>query len=182
MRSLAVFFLISAGAYVAICALFYLQQDRLLFIGARPVTPPSDPRVQEIEHVVGGVRLRGVRVLAEEDDPVVLLYFGGNAEPAVANAASMLTLGSVTAYLIDYRGYGDSAGSPSETALRSDALAHFDWVRGQHPKSRVAILGRSLGRNKVNADTKGANRPGGRFPDGSHSKRPQGTQVLIFLD
>ena len=145
MRPLAFFLLISAGAYLSICALFYLQQDRLLFIGARPVTPPSDPRVQRIEHVVAGVSLRGVRVRAQEDEQVVLVYFGGNAEPVVANVRPMLALASVTAYLIDYRGYGDSEGSPSEGGLRGDALARFDWVHDQHPKSRVAIVGRSLG-------------------------------------
>ncbi|NNL84229.1 MAG: hypothetical protein HKP27_01165, partial [Myxococcales bacterium] len=58
MRLLAVGLLIGAGAYLAICALFYLQQDRLLFIGARPVAPPSDARVHRIEHVVDGVGLR----------------------------------------------------------------------------------------------------------------------------
>jgi len=145
MKSIAMFFVISAGAYLAICALFYLQQDRLLFIGARPVTPPSDPRVHSIEHFVGGVSLRGVRVRAQEDEDAVLVYFGGNAEPVVANVWSMLALASVTAYLIDYRGYGDSGGLPSEGALRDDALARFDWVRDQHPKSRIAIVGRSLG-------------------------------------
>ncbi len=144
MRSLVVFLLIGAGVYVAVCALFYLKQDRLLFIGARPVAPLADPRVQAIENVVGGLRLRGVRVRAEEER-VVLVYFGGNAEPVAANAGAMLALREVTAYLIDYRGYGDSEGTPSEGALRGDALAHFDWIRKQHPKRRIAIMGRSLG-------------------------------------
>lgn len=145
MRPLAFFLLIGAGAYLFICVLFYLQQDRLLFIGASPVTPPSNPRVQRIEHVVAEVRLRGVRVRAQGDERVVLLYFGGNAEPVVANVRPMLALPSVTTYLIDYRGYGDSEGSPSEAAMRGDALARFDWVRDQHPKRRIAIVGRSLG-------------------------------------
>jgi pimeloyl-ACP methyl ester carboxylesterase len=144
MKSLALVCLITAGAYVAACALYYLQQDRLLFIGAGPVTPPSDPRIQPVEHVVNGLQLRGVRVLAQGGD-TVLLYFGGNAEPVVYNAPPMLRLETVTAYLIDYRGYGDSDGSPSERALREDALAHFDWIRMQHPQSRIVLVGRSLG-------------------------------------
>lgn len=57
----------------------------------------------------------------------------------------MLGLRSVTAYLIDYRGYADSDGTPSEPALRSDALAHFDWIRRQHPASPIVLFGRSLG-------------------------------------
>jgi pimeloyl-ACP methyl ester carboxylesterase len=144
MKFLAVVCLITAGVYVAVCALYYLQQDRMLFIGAGPVTPPSDPRIQPVAHVVNGLHLRGVRVLAQGGD-TVLLYFGGNAEPVVYNALPMLRLAEVTAYLIDYRGYGDSDGSPSERALRDDALAHFDWIRTLHPQSRIVLVGRSLG-------------------------------------
>lgn len=144
MRLLAALGLITAGAFVASCALYYLQQDRMLFIGARSVTPPSHPRIEPVEHVVNGLHLRGVRVLAHEGN-MVLLYFGGNAEPVVYNALPMLRLASATTYLIDYRGYGDSDGSPSERALRDDALAHFDWIRTQHPQSRFVLVGRSMG-------------------------------------
>lgn len=144
MRLLALVCLITAGAYVALCALYYLKQDQLLFIGAGPVTPPTDPRIQPVENVVNGLHLRGVRVGVQEGN-TVLLYFGGNAEAVVYNAWAMLRLAAVTAYLIDYRGYGDSEGLPSERALRDDALAHFDWIRRQHPESRIVLVGRSLG-------------------------------------
>jgi len=144
MRSLAFVLMIAAATYLVICGFYYLQQDRILFMGARSVAPPADPRVQPVERVVEGLHLRGVRVQAQEER-TVLLYFGGNAEPVVANAWPMLGLGSVTAYLIDYRGYGDSEGYPSEAALREDALAHVDWIRSQHPTSRIVLFGRSLG-------------------------------------
>ena len=60
--------------------------------------------------------MRGVRVGPDEreEERAVLLYFGGNAEPVVANAWAMLGLRFVTAYLVDYRGYGESEGRPSE--------------------------------------------------------------------
>lgn len=148
MKSLAVLCMIAIGVYLAACAFYFLQQHRLLFIGAGSVAPPSDPRIQPVEHVVDGLHLRGVRVLAQErarEGETVLLYFGGNAEPVVYNTIPMLRLANVTAYLIDYRGYGDSEGSASEAALRDDALAHFDWIRTQHPTSKVALMGRSLG-------------------------------------
>lgn len=144
MKFFAAAFVITALVYLSGCALYYLQQDRLIFIGARPIELPSDPRIEPITHVVDGVSLRGVRVLAQEGD-TVLLYFGGNAEPVGYNALAMLRLATVTAYLIDYRGYGDSDGRPSEGVLRSDALAHFDWVRSQHPQNRIVLVGRSLG-------------------------------------
>ena len=46
-------------------------------------------------------------------------------------------------YLVNYRGYGGSSGSPSEAAFVVDAEAVFDWVRARH--DRVAVIGRSLG-------------------------------------
>jgi pimeloyl-ACP methyl ester carboxylesterase len=48
-----------------------------------------------------------------------------------------------TVYLVAYRGYGASDGTPSERALFSDALALFDLARKRHVS--VAVVGRSLG-------------------------------------
>ncbi len=42
-----------------------------------------------------------------------------------------------------YRGYSGSAGSPSESALREDALQLYDRVARSHPE--VMLVGRSLG-------------------------------------
>ncbi|MFP4495300.1 MAG: alpha/beta hydrolase, partial [Halochromatium sp.] len=49
--------------------------------------------------------------------------------------------------IIDYRGYGRSAGTPSEPGLYRDATAAWDWltqVRGIPPEE-IVIFGRSLG-------------------------------------
>jgi len=73
-----------------------------------------------------------------------LLYFGGNAEDVAGNIAPFAAEFPDTAiYLVNYRGYGGSTGSPSEAALLADAEAVFDRVRAQH--ARVAVVGRSLG-------------------------------------
>lgn len=47
---------------------------------------------------------------------------------------------------IDYRGFGDSQGSPSEHGLATDARAAFDWLvsNGAAPQD-VLIVGHSLG-------------------------------------
>jgi pimeloyl-ACP methyl ester carboxylesterase len=46
-------------------------------------------------------------------------------------------------YLLNYRGFGGSGGSPSEEAIAEDALALFDQVYASHPQ--IAVVGRSLG-------------------------------------
>lgn len=47
---------------------------------------------------------------------------------------------------IDYRGFGDSEGTPSETGLMTDSRAAWDWLitNGANPKD-IVIVGHSLG-------------------------------------
>ena len=78
----------------------------------------------------------------------LVLYFGGNAEEvswmieeARAQAAGVSWL------LLDYRGYGQSGGAPSEKALVADALMLYDHAAtlpGVDPR-RIYAFGRSLG-------------------------------------
>lgn len=46
---------------------------------------------------------------------------------------------------IDYRGNGASTGTPSESGLRADARAAFDFVRAASPHAKIAVIGESLG-------------------------------------
>ncbi|KAG2219220.1 hypothetical protein INT45_004580 [Circinella minor] len=47
---------------------------------------------------------------------------------------------------IDYRGFGDSEGTPSEEGLRLDALATVDWLLQKNvTHDRISIIGHSLG-------------------------------------
>lgn len=73
-----------------------------------------------------------------------ILYFGGNAEAVTQNTADFSVLfPHHTVYLVNYRGYGGSTGTPSEAALYHDALATYDLITQQH--DTISILGRSLG-------------------------------------
>jgi pimeloyl-ACP methyl ester carboxylesterase len=62
-----------------------------------------------------------------------IIYFGGNAEK----------FSDYAVYLINYRGYGGSTGTPSESAIYSDALKVFDSIKLDHPST--VVMGRSLG-------------------------------------
>ena len=54
---------------------------------------------------------------------------------------------SLTVIACDYRGYGESTGSPTEAGLYQDtaALVHHFWHNIHRPTSRVLYWGRSLG-------------------------------------
>jgi len=47
--------------------------------------------------------------------------------------------------LVDYRGYGASAGSPSERKLVADALRWYDYAASELRPARSFAFGRSLG-------------------------------------
>ena len=85
--------------------------------------------------------------LAEQG--LVLLYCHGNAgnvSDRVPKAALFLRLG-LSVLLFDYRGYGKSAGSPSEEGTYCDAEAAWRWLTQvkRFPPDKIVIYGESLG-------------------------------------
>lgn len=73
-----------------------------------------------------------------------VIYFGGNAENVYANTSDFLQmLPDYTIYLVNYRGFGGSSGSPTESALFTDALNIYDQLSARH--SQISLVGRSLG-------------------------------------
>jgi len=48
-------------------------------------------------------------------------------------------------FMVDYRGYGDSQGEPSESALQQDALAAVEYCISRAQGAPVIIYGESLG-------------------------------------
>jgi uncharacterized protein len=76
--------------------------------------------------------------------PKILIYFGGNGERVSDSVSSLERCAPHhTLYLLYYRGYGQSTGSPSESGILNDAEALYQHVAGQHEK--VSVMGRSLG-------------------------------------
>lgn len=79
----------------------------------------------------------------------VLLFFHGNAGNISHRRDSIEIFHrlGLSVFIIDYRGYGNSEGSPDEQGLYKDAAAAWRYLtveRGYHPK-QVLIFGRSLG-------------------------------------
>ncbi|HKA19528.1 MAG TPA: alpha/beta hydrolase [Blastocatellia bacterium] len=83
------------------------------------------------------------------DTKIVVLWFHGNAGNISYRydmIRAMMDI-PVQVFIIDYRGYGKSEGTPSEKGLYLDAQAAWDYlisVRKIEPQ-RIVILGKSLG-------------------------------------
>lgn len=97
-----------------------------------------------------GVEIHGWWIPAAGSDACgTVLYFHGNAGSLVGRAflAGRLASEGFDAFLVDYRGYGRSEGSPDEDGLYRDARAawrHAVEDRGTPPE-RLAVAGHSLG-------------------------------------
>jgi len=73
-----------------------------------------------------------------------LIYFGGNGDAVQTMREDYAHWApDRTVYLLAYRGYGASDGTPGEAALFGDALALYDDVRTR--QQDIAVVGRSLG-------------------------------------
>ena len=76
--------------------------------------------------------------------PEAVVYFGGNAEDVSLNLPDFrAAFPGHSLFLMHYRGYGGSAGEPSEEGLFADGVALLDRVVAAHPN--VTLIGRSLG-------------------------------------
>jgi uncharacterized protein len=129
-------------------ATMYIAQDNLLFFPQPLVGPPRVARPVEglaVEREAG-VTVRGWLVIGAKPRAPLLIYYGGNAEELSWQMSEQWPADWSLA-LVNYRGYGESDGNPSETALFADALAVFDALarRPDVDRARIVLVGRSLG-------------------------------------
>lgn len=122
-----------------LCALLYLTQRSLIYypISSNALTD------QEVIWIENKHEKLKVIVLNKGNDNA-FIYFGGNAEDVSLNIPDFQAALSDTAiYLVNYRGYGGSTGTPSEKALFQDAIAIYDSISDKH--ASISVVGRSLG-------------------------------------
>jgi hypothetical protein len=139
-------------AYAGLCALAYLFQTRLVYFpGPAPRLTPGvfGLTFRELRLAArDGTELHGWFLPAAPAQDAVLVCHGnaGSIEDRIDLARAFLELGW-SVLLFDYRGYGASAGSPSEAGTYADAeaalehLAHGEGV----PAERTVLYGESLG-------------------------------------
>jgi fermentation-respiration switch protein FrsA (DUF1100 family) len=134
-------------------AVAWLAQDQLIFF-PQPIasTAHIGTEIAPIEIVANdGTRLHGWMRTAIATPAPAVLYFGGNAEEVSWTITERRWPLGWTIVAINYRGYGKSEGSPSETALVADALAIYDAIamRSDVDAKHIVAVGRSLGTGVV---------------------------------
>jgi hypothetical protein len=139
LRTLTLLLLLPLAAWLALCVLLFLGQRSQIYFPV-PESDRADAAATRLP--VDGAVLKVWSVA--RPGPRALVYFGGNAEDVAQNIPGFAAaFPGHSLYLVNYRGYGGSSGSPSEAALLADAEALFDRLRPRH--AEISVIGRSLG-------------------------------------
>jgi len=138
-RTLVSLVALIVAVYLVLCAaLFFFQRSLIYFPQPNAVSGSDSQLILSMPDAQISV------VTRERVGPRALIYFGGNAEDVSRNLPEFAeAFPGYAVYLLNYRGFGGSGGSPSEAAIAEDALALFDQVYASHPQ--IAVVGRSLG-------------------------------------
>ncbi len=142
---------------VAIAALIILVSCMEKQILYQPISYPEGnwniPEIKEEVHDVrfeteDGVELHGWWA-PRKDAKVTLLWFHGNAGNLTHRYQDFMMLRGLgcQVLIVDYRGYGRSEGSPSESGLYRDGRAAYRFLTEEKnvAPEELVILGRSLG-------------------------------------
>ena len=142
--------LILAGAYVFAASYIYFNQDWIIFARGydTPVRKVEDMKGAEPfkVQVENSVTLDGAYIKGRDSKSPLVLVFAGNSQDALVVAGNVhILLPNHDVIGVNYRGYANSEGLPSEKAVLADALVTFDQVREAFPNKEIVIYGQSLG-------------------------------------
>jgi pimeloyl-ACP methyl ester carboxylesterase len=128
-----------AVAYAGFCIVLYVTQRSFQYF-------PTPRRLGPTE--MAGTYQRGDTLLQltvrPHAGPGAVLYFGGNGEDVSSSVAPLIAaFPGREIVMLHYRGYGGSAGQPTEADIALDAQGLFDEVHARH--ADIIVIGRSLG-------------------------------------
>ena len=155
MRALLALLTGLALIYVAFGAVLYLFQGSMVFLANLPgraldATPADIGLLYEDVAIetTDGERLHGW-YLPAPDARGVLLFFHGNAGNISHRLESIMIFHrlGLDVLIVDYRGYGQSTGRPSERGTYRDGQAAWDYLVRERsvPPGNIVVFGRSLG-------------------------------------
>ncbi len=142
-----------AGVYAVLAGTLYFGQDKKVYHPSRSFesTPAAEGLAfEEVSFSAeDGVKLTAWWVPAEGAARGTVLFCHGNARNigSDVHVYKMFHTFGYDVLALDYRGYGQSEGKPSEQGTYRDARAAWDWLRGTKGKSArdIIVWGRSLG-------------------------------------
>jgi fermentation-respiration switch protein FrsA (DUF1100 family) len=155
MRTFSIAFISLFSIYGLFAALMFFFQGRLVHVPNFPSRELTATPIQiglDYQSVFftteDGITLHGWFLPAQQPRKT-LLFFHGNAGNISHRLTSLAIFNSLdlNVLIFDYRGYGRSAGKPSEEGLYRDAQAALDYLQTKRgiSLSETIFFGRSLG-------------------------------------
>lgn len=138
------------GIYIALCILLYIFQEKLLFFPQPLSLQYNKSKFKKYEIIIKhqGIILHGWLILQpiSEEKPL-MIYYGGNAQEVSGKLNLLEKINTNSFLLLNYQGYGNSQGKPSQKALFMDALYVIDWLHQEKDIAyeHMVLMGRSLG-------------------------------------
>ncbi len=191
MKPLFTALLFGALLYGAMVAFLWFRQESMLFLPGMPsrqlIASPADI----------GLRYEALRIptadgeeidawfVPAERERAVLLFFHGNAGNISHRLDSLRLFHGLglSVLIIDYRGYGQSTGRPSEHGTAEDARAAWRHLVEDRavPAERIIVFGRSLG-GAVATVLAAEHRPGGLIVESAFRSVPElAAEIYWFL-
>jgi len=174
--------------YFAICLLAYIFQAKLVFFPSSKIilNPKYINLVYEDLEIIteDNIRLHGWYIPSRLAQSSILICHGnaGNISHRLETIAMFHAL-NCNVLIFDYRGYGQSDGTPSENGTYLDAKAAFSLLhqKNKDDSCRLFIFGRSLG-SGIAAWLASNTKPDGVILESSFTTLPElGQQVYPFL-
>jgi fermentation-respiration switch protein FrsA (DUF1100 family) len=147
--------ILAAGIYGILCLFLFFTQAKLLYypnIPSRKLTASPTDIGLDYESVSvtasDGTTIHGWYVAAQPEKGTLLFFHGnaGNISHRLDSIGIFHDLGLST-FIIDYRGYGQSQGTISESGTYLDAEAAWNYLTRTRkiPVRQIIVFGRSLG-------------------------------------
>ena len=151
-RSMSSYLISILIGLLLINAFMYYQQPKMTFYPLTKLDATPDDWGLTYEnvrlHTADGFALHGWYVPHAGAEQVLLFFHGnaGNISHRRASLAIFHRLG-LNVLMIDYRGYGQSEGSPTEHGLYRDAAAAWTYLINEKgfSENNLVVFGRSLG-------------------------------------
>jgi uncharacterized protein len=136
--------------YIAFAVILYVAQRSMMYFPETIHTAPGQAGLAEAEEVnltaSDGARITAWHVAPRDSKPVILYFHGnGGALRYRVERFRKLMSDGIGLVAVEYRGYGGSSGSPSESGLIADAEAAYAFAAARYPVRQLVLWGESLG-------------------------------------
>jgi len=182
-------FALPVALYGSVLAYFIHAEPSLVYMPKRGALPLEQQIQGRAERVVmraaDGTRLVGWVFPAKLPTRYWVYFMHGNAGNATTCQAWWNLAHELGAnfFVLDYRGFGESAGTPSESGLYQDALVGYEFLVSQRSAlpEEIIIYGHSLG-SAVAIDLATRVRAAGLIVEGAMISIPErGEELYPFL-